>query len=217
MNLATVGEREVDHRFFSVRQRFACRLRRLRETPFILRGKYVAVRSKAFQSPADHAVIEVVPAQGGIAARREYFENAPREFQKRHVERAAAQIVDEVQTFGTVVEPVGKRCRRRFVQKPQNVETGQFCRILRRLALCIVKIRGHRDDRTHQFAAQARFGTSLKRFENLGGNFHRTFHTRRRHEAHHTVAVREPIGKRHVARDVLQPPADEALRAAHRI
>ena len=60
-------------------------------------------------------------------------------------------------------------------------------------------------------------GTSLKRFENLGGNFHRTFHTRRRHEAHHTVAVCEPIGERHVARDVLQPPADEALRAAHRI
>ena len=91
--------------------------------------------AEAFRDVAEHAMVKVVTAQSGIAARGEHLKDAARQLEKRNVERAAAKVIDHVGAFGTVVKTVGKRGCRRFVEKTQNREVRKTRGILRRLPL----------------------------------------------------------------------------------
>src|ERR1043166_1555755 len=98
-------------------------------------------------------MIEIVAAERGIACGREYLEHAARELENREIERAAAEIVDCEEAFRRVVEPVGDRCRGRFIEEPQHVEPCEPPRILGRLSLGIVEVSWNRDHRAIERSA----------------------------------------------------------------
>ena len=74
-----------------------------------------------------------------------HLEHAARQLEDRDVEGAAAEVVDRVGALGGVLEAVGDRRRGRLVQQPQHVQAGELRRVLGRLALRVVEVRGHGD------------------------------------------------------------------------
>ena len=69
--------------------------------------------------------IDVVAAEGGVAAGGDDLEHASGHAQERDVERAAAEVVDRVQALAAVVEAVGDRRRRRLGEQAQDLEPGE--------------------------------------------------------------------------------------------
>ncbi len=103
-------------------------------------------------------MVVVVTTQGGISASGHDLEHALREAQDRDVKSAAAQIVDGVDAFAGVVQPVGDCRGCRFVDQAQHIDAGQLGRILGGLALGIVKVGRHGNDGAIQVIVESVFG-----------------------------------------------------------
>src|SRR5450631_3618236 len=88
-------------------------------------------------------LVEVVAAEGRVAVGREDLEDPARELQDRYVEGAAAEIEDREGALGSVIETVRDGGGGGLVQQAQHVQARELRRVLRRLALRIVEIRGH--------------------------------------------------------------------------
>ena len=95
----------------------------------------------------DDALVVVVAAEVRVAVGRFDFEDAVADFEDRHVERAAAEVPHEDRLVVLLVEAVGERRRRRLVDDAQHVEAGDLAGVLRGLALRVVEVRRHGDDR----------------------------------------------------------------------
>ncbi len=172
------------------RQRFLHRPRRVQHLPPALRRREIRHRARRARQRGDRAVvrrrfaqlpqqqlgdrpIEVVAAQRRIAARRLHLEHAVLELEDRNVERAAAQVEDGERPLGLLVEAVRNRRRGRLVDEAQDLEPRQPTCVARRLSLPVVEVRGHRDDRAGQRAAQLALGAGLQHLQDFGRNFHR--------------------------------------------
>ena len=67
------------------------------------------------------------PPKMRVAVGRLHFEHAIADFEDRHVERAAAEIVDRDRLgFFLLVEAIGERRRRRLVDDAQHFKTGDL-------------------------------------------------------------------------------------------
>ena len=107
------------------------------------------------------------------------------------------KIVDRDLLVLLLVQTVSERGRRRFVDDAQDFQAGDAAGIFGGLALRIVEIGRHGDDRLGDFLAQAHFGVgfqlgqnhrrNFRRAELLGLALHFDFHTRRRHCAPRTT------------------------------
>ena len=94
-----------------------------------------------------------------VAVRREHLEDAVVDREQRHVERAATKVKHEnVLLALLLVHAVGDGRRRRLVDDALHRHARDRARVLRRLALRIIKIRGHRDDRVLHFRAEEGLG-----------------------------------------------------------
>ena len=92
--------------------------------------------------------IEIVPAQPRVAVRGQDLEHPLVQLQQGQVEGAAAQVVNRhARVILQLIQTVGERRGRGFVQNPFDAESGEFPGQLRGLALGVVEIRRHRDDR----------------------------------------------------------------------
>jgi hypothetical protein len=151
-------------------------------------------RSNLRDDPGVNRLVEVVTAERRVAIDSEHFEHPARQAQNRDVEGAAAEIVDGVDPFARVFEPVGDRGRGRLVEQPQDIEPREPRGILGRLALRIVEIGRHGDHRAHEFAAECLLGALSQDFENLRGNLHRAAHARDGLDFDHAAAVNQPVG-----------------------
>ncbi len=105
------------------------------------------IAAELIDEPLDDAMIVIVAAEVRVAVGRLDFEDAVADLEDRNVIRAAAEIPDENRFVALLFEPVGERRRRRLVDDAQHVEAGDLAGIFRRLALRIVEIGGHGDDR----------------------------------------------------------------------
>ena len=95
----------------------------------------------------DDAVGEILSAQEGVAGRGAHLHHARERLEDRHVEGAAAQIDDQEGVFGILVlQTVGQRRRRRFVDQAAHRQTRKLRGGHRGLALDLVEIGRHRDD-----------------------------------------------------------------------
>ena len=65
----------------------------------------------------------------------------------RDVERAAAEVEDQHGLLALLVEPVSERRGGRLVDDAQHLEPGDLAGVLGRLALRVVEVGGHGDDR----------------------------------------------------------------------
>ena len=97
--------------------------------------------------PVDDPLIEVVAAEMRVAVGRLDLDDALADFEDRDVERAAAEVVDGNRLVLLLVEPVGQRGGRRLVDDAHHLEAGNLSGFLRRLALRVVEVRRHGDDR----------------------------------------------------------------------
>ena len=108
---------------------------------------------RLLNQPAKYALVKVVAAQRRVTVGGQHLEHALGQFQDGNIKRAAAQVIHGIHTFRGVIQAVGNRCRSRFVQQTQHIQSGQFGGIFGGLALRIVKIRWHGNHRADQVAA----------------------------------------------------------------
>mmetsp|Transcript_46707 Transcript_46707/g.113819 ORF Transcript_46707/g.113819 Transcript_46707/m.113819 type:complete len:122 (-) Transcript_46707:554-919(-) len=108
--------------------------------------------------------VEIFATKHGVSVRCFDFEDTTLDFQDRNIERSTTQIEhDDGLTVG-LVHTVRKRRRRRFVDDPQHVQSGNLSCILRGLTLTVIEVRGDSND-------SLRNGPSQKSFR---GFFHLT-------------------------------------------
>ena len=118
-------------------------------------------------------MVEIVAAERRIAAGRQHLKHALLQVEQRDVEGAAAQVVDRVDALRVVVEAIGQRRRRRFVDQPQHLEPGQSGGVAGGGAGGVVEIGRHGDDRAVDATAELGLGAILQRAQDVGGNLDR--------------------------------------------
>ena len=97
--------------------------------------------------PIHDALVEVVAAEVAVAVGSPHLDHAVANVEQRHVEGAAAEIEDQDCLGALFVEAVCERGSGRLVDDPQDLEAGDLARVLGSLALGVVEVRGHGDDR----------------------------------------------------------------------
>ena len=93
----------------------------------------------------DQVLVHIGASELGIAAGRLDLEHAFAEFHDGHVQRTATEIDHrDAQLLTSTIEPVGQRCRGRFVDQTSDLDPGNTTRIFGRTALVIIKVGRHR-------------------------------------------------------------------------
>ena len=123
--------------------------------------------------PVDDALIEVVAAQVRVAVGRLHLEDALADFEDRDVEGPATEVVDGDRLVLLLVHPVGERRRGRLVDDAEDLESCDLAGVLGGLALAVVEIRRHGDDRLGHLLAQVGLGRLLQLSQRHRGDFGR--------------------------------------------
>ena len=118
----------------------------------------VSAQFQIGKNEPDQLFVDVVAAEMRIAARGEHFEDSFAQLENGNVERAAAEVVNRDGALLAFLQAVRERCRSRFVDDAQDVESGNAAGIFRGLTLRIVEVGGDRDDGVDDLFAQCRFG-----------------------------------------------------------
>ena len=119
---------------------------------------------------ADQAHVEVFAAQEGVAVRGLHLEHAVADFEDRHVEGAAAKVIDRDGALLRLVEAIGQRSRGRLVDDAQNFEARDLAGVLGGLTLGVVEIGGNGDDRLIDLLAEMGLGRLFHLLQDEGGN-----------------------------------------------
>ncbi len=102
---------------------------------------------EGFGHVVDQHVVEVVAAEVGVAVGRLHLEDAVAQFEDRDIERTAAEVVDgDLHVVRFLVQTVGQCGGCRLVDDAAHLQTGDFARLFRGLALRIREIGGYGDD-----------------------------------------------------------------------
>ena len=131
------------------------------------------VAQELLDQPVDDALVEVLAAQERVAAGGAHLEEPLRHLQDRDVEGAAAQVVDRDELPARVLEAVGERRRRRLVDDAQDLQARDEAGVLRGLALRVVEVGGHGDDRLVHRLAQVVLGGGLQLLQHEGRDLRR--------------------------------------------
>ena len=118
----------------------------------------------------EHPLVEVLAAQEGVAVGRLDLEDAVADLEDRHVEGAAAKVVDHDGPGVLLVEAVGERRRGRFVDDALDLEAGDLAGVLGRLALAVVEIGGNGDHRLGDLLAEMGLGRLLHLLQDEGAD-----------------------------------------------
>ncbi|KFB73809.1 MAG: NAD-specific glutamate dehydrogenase [Candidatus Accumulibacter phosphatis] len=159
-------------------------LRFLRRILQALQGKNVVLQVdpglllELLDDVVDQALIEILPAEEGVAIRRQDFELVLAvdfsNLDDRDVEGPTAQVVDrDLLVTLLLVHAEGQGRCRRFVDDAFDFQTGDPPGILGRLALAIVEIGRHGDHRLGDLLAQVILGGLLHLAQHFGGNLRR--------------------------------------------
>ena len=157
-------------------------------------------------------LVVIVAAQSRVAARRQHFKNALRQAQDGDVKRATAEIEHGVNAFARVVEAIGNRRGGRFIDQAQHIQAGQLRGIFGGLALSVVKVSRHSDDRAIQVVVEGVLGAVTQGGQDLGTHLHRRFGALHGLNAEHPfVAGSEFVRQFAAVGDIVQATAHEAL------
>ncbi len=118
----------------------------------------------------DEPHVEVFAAEEGVAVGRLHLEHAVADLEDRHVEGAAAEVIDRDQAGLLLVEAVGERRRGRLVDDAQHLEAGDLAGVLGGLALGVVEIGGNGDDGLGDLLAEVRLRGLLHLLQHEGGD-----------------------------------------------
>ena len=155
------------------------------------------------QDPIGQRPVVVVAAQGRVAASGQHLKHAHAQAQDGNIKGAAAQVVNGVDAFGRVVQAISNGSGCGLIDQAQDVQAGELRRVFGGLALRVVKISRHGDDRAIHIVVKAVFGAKAQRGQNLGAHFHRAFFTGNGAHLDHAgcchQAVRQALGVRNVS------------------
>ena len=118
----------------------------------------------------DEPHVEVFAAEEGVAVGRLHLEHAVADLEDRHVEGAAAEVIDRDQAGLLLVEAVGERRRGRLVDDAQHLEAGDLAGVLGGLALGVVEVGGNGDDGLGDLLAEVRLRGLLHLLQHEGGD-----------------------------------------------
>src|SRR6267378_3026257 len=120
-------------------------------------------------------IVDIVAAEVRVAVGRKYLIDVAvargNEFQDGNIKRAAAEIVDGHATTLFFMQAVGERRGGRLIDEPENLEAGDFAGIFCGLALRVVEIGRHGDDRTIHGFTEERFRPVSQFAQNECRNF----------------------------------------------
>ena len=128
------------------------------------------VLPELIHNPVHHALINVIAAEVGVAVRGLHFHHALADFQDGNVERAAAEIIYGNRLILLLVQSVGQRRCRRLVDDSQDLQPGDFPRVLRRLTLAVVEVGRHGNHGLRDFFAQVLVGRVLHLLQDHRGD-----------------------------------------------
>ncbi|MNZ48798.1 NAD-specific glutamate dehydrogenase [compost metagenome] len=159
-------------------------------------GIEVGGQTGALDDPARDRVVEVIAAQGAVAAGGQDFEDTAGQAQNRNIEGTAAQVVNGDQAFGMLVQAISHSGSSRLIEQTQHIQAGQLGRILGGLTLSVIEIGRNGDHRTHQLTTQGLLGTLAQDLEDIGGHFDRAFRALDRvDERHVRLAADKAVGQ----------------------
>ena len=138
------------------------------------------------------------------------------QFEDGNVERAAAEIVDRDVAALLFVQAVSERGGGRLVDEAQDFEAGDAAGVFGGLALGVVEIGGHGDDRAIDRFAEVSFGPILQFAQDERGNFRRGKNFVAKHDADDVLALRVDA-KREEFQFVLHVGGAAAHQALHGI
>ena len=135
----------------------------------VLAQVYPVVVAERVHQPADHPVVPVVAAQGGVAAGGLDLEHPVANLQDGYVEGAPAQVENQNGLVGVaLVEAVGQGGRGGFVDDPQHLEAGDGAGLFGGGALGVVEVGRDGDNRLGDVSAQIGLGVPLELLQNPG-------------------------------------------------
>merc|ERR1719486_1555172 len=121
-------------------------LAQLLQRTLVLRHVLASLLVEDFDEVLHDALVEVLASQVRVAVRRHNLEDPVVDREQRHVECAAAEVVDEDVLLRLLVETVRDGRGGRLVDNPKDLKAGDRSGVLRRLALRVVEVRRHGDD-----------------------------------------------------------------------
>ena len=209
------GQGQIQGHGLGSGQRFLGRTGCGLEPGFVFGGHRLQSRMPCHGGIGQGLVVIVTP-QSRVTACGQHLEHALCQAQDRNVKRATAQIEHGVNAFAGVVQPVGNGSRRGFVDQAQHVQPRQLRSVFGGLALGVVKVSGHGDDRAVQVVVEGVFGAVTQRGQNFGADFHGRLGALHRLDGQHAPLVSaftggERIGQFAAVRNVVQAPAHQAL------
>ena len=123
--------------------------------------------------PVHQALVDVVPAQMGVAVGGLDFNHSLADFEDGYVESAAAEIKYRNRFILFLVQAIGQcRCRR-LVHDADHIQPGDLSGILGRLTLAVVEIGGHRNHGLLHFLTQVFLGRGTHLLQNHRRNLRR--------------------------------------------
>ena len=112
--------------------------------------------------PVDDALVPVVTTEVVVAGGGLDLDDALADLEQGHVERAATEVEDQDRLVVALVEAVGQRGRGRLVDDALDVEARDLAGLLGGLALGVVEVRRHGDDRVGDGLAEVGLGVALE-------------------------------------------------------
>ena len=106
----------------------------------------------------------------GVAVGGFDFKEPVTDIQDRNIESATAQIVHGNLLVLLLLQTVGQRGGRRFVDNPEHFQSGDLAGVLGRLPLAVVEVGRNRNDRLGDLLAQLGLCVSLQLGQDKGGN-----------------------------------------------
>ena len=168
------------------------------------------LRLEVLDEPLHDGLVEVVAAEVRVAVRGLHLKDAVADVEDRDIERAAAEVVYGDLLVLLLVEAVRERCRRGLVHDALHVKARDAAGVLRRLALRVVEVRRHGDDRLGDLLAEERLRVRLQLLQDHRADFLRTISLIA--HLHRRVAVR---GRNDLVRDHLALGLHLVVTTAH--
>ena len=157
-------------------------------------------------------MVVIVTTQSRVAAGGQDFKHALCEAQDRNIESAATQIKHGINAFARIVETVSNGRCGGFVDQAQHIQAGQLGCVFGGLALGVVKVGGHGDDRAVEVIVEGVFGSVTQGGQDLGTDFDRRFGALHRLDTEHALLAGGELVRQFAAvGDVAQATAHEAF------
>ena len=121
----------------------------------------------------DQHLVEVVAAQVRVAVGGEHLEDVVADVEDGDIERAAAEVEDGDLLVLLLLQAVGQGGRGGLVDDALDLEARDLAGVLGGLALGVVEVRRHGDDRPVDLLAQVVLGGLLEVLEDHGRDLRR--------------------------------------------